>query len=112
VSAVDRQPSPFGVLAKRIRESRGYAVADVTSRGHLSSGYLTMIEKGDRGKQIGRDKVIQIATGLRATDDERDELLRVAGFPPATDLPPSRIHGSGPSSNACCSGPIRRSRRS
>jgi transcriptional regulator with XRE-family HTH domain len=80
-------PSELGVLARRIRESRGYAVADVATRGHLSEGTVSGIETGSRGKRPHRDTVLKLATGLRATDDERDELLRVAGYQVPTDLP-------------------------
>lgn len=83
------EPSPFGKLAKQIREARGYSVAQVADRGGLSEGTVSGVETGARGQRPARDTVLRLATGLRATDDERDELLRRAGWPVDTDLPPS-----------------------
>lgn len=83
------QTPPLGVFVRRIRESRGYTVAEVASRGQLSEGSVSGIETGARGKNPHRDTLLRLAAGLRATDDERDELLRLGGHPPATDLPPT-----------------------
>lgn len=85
----DPQPTSLGQLALRIRKARGYSQAQVAQRGKLSPGYVAMIETGGRGQAIGRDYVLRLAKGVRATDDERDEMLRLAGYRPEGDLPPT-----------------------
>ncbi len=84
-----RSPSPFGVFVRRIREERGYSQAQVSELGGLSDGHLAMIESGARGHRVSRDMVLRIIQGLRATDDQANELQRLAGHPPTTDLPPT-----------------------
>jgi transcriptional regulator with XRE-family HTH domain len=86
---VEREQTPFGRLARQIREARGYTVAQVARRAGLAEGTVSGIETGARGHRSSRDTVLRLATGLRATDDERDELLRRAGWPVETDLPPA-----------------------
>lgn len=76
-------------MVKRIRRERGYSQAQVTELGGLSAGHLGMVETGSRGRNVSRDIALKIARGLRATDDERDELLRLAGHPVDGDLPPT-----------------------
>lgn len=74
---------------RRIRVARGYSQAEVTQRGGFSNGYLGMIETGQRGSNPSRETVLRVATGLRATDAERNEMLRVAGYPSDLDVPPA-----------------------
>jgi transcriptional regulator with XRE-family HTH domain len=80
-------PSPFGALVHRIRAQRGYSLAAVAARAGLAESYIQMIEKGKRGSKPSKDTVISLAQGLKATDDERAELLRLGGHPLAEDLP-------------------------
>lgn len=81
MSSPDNAPlSAFAQMVKRIRVSRGYSQAAVTARAGLSAGYIGMIENGQRGRRPSHDTVLRLAVGLRATDDEREELLRAAGY--------------------------------
>lgn len=81
----------FGTLVKRYREARNMSQERLAELAKLSSGYISLIETGNRGKRPSRDTVIGIAQAL---DADVVEFLRVAGrLEPADDINPdgSRI---------------------
>lgn len=83
----DTSLSPFARRVKELRNLRGLSQQAVARTGEFSPGYIGGIETGDRGKQPTRDLVMKIAKGLRATREETDELLRLAGYVTAGEVP-------------------------
>lgn len=86
-AAEDRVLSPFARRVAELRNLRGYSQQMVATAGGFSPGYIGSIESGDRGRRPSRDMVLKIARGLRATDQETDELLRLAGYLTADAVP-------------------------
>lgn len=84
-------PTPFGVLVKKLREGRGISQNALNQAAGLSSGYVSQLESGQRGKRPSREKVLAIAQGLQADAAETEALLRAANLHNGGPLvPPGR----------------------
>lgn len=78
----------FGALLKRKRKAAGLSQSALAKAAGISPSHLNRIEKGDRNPPPA-DKILRIASALRLSPAETDQLLVAAGYAPR--------HGSLPS---------------
>lgn len=71
--------TPLGQLVERLRTQRGMSQNALNRAANLSTGYVSQLESGARGKRPSREKVLALAQGLDANERETAELLRLAG---------------------------------
>lgn len=72
----------FGTELTRYRLRAGLAGSVVARSAGISAGYLSRIERAER-EPPRRSIVVAMADCLHLNDQERDDLLRLAGFAPA-----------------------------
>lgn len=68
----------FGAILRQHRERRRLSQADLAALAGFDHSYPSRLESQIR--RPSRDAIIKLSTALRLSDDERDELLRAAGF--------------------------------
>lgn len=78
----------FGSLLKRKRTAAGLSQSALAKAARISPSHLNRIEKGDRNPPPA-DKVLQIASALRLSPAETDQLLVAAGYAPRSGSLPS-----------------------
>lgn len=71
---------PFGRVFKELRLKSGLSQQAVASKAEVSTGYIGLIETGQRGAKPSQDVVKRIALALGANIDETEALLRAAGW--------------------------------
>lgn len=69
---------PFGVLLRKLRESRGVRQADVAGKIEKTASYVTLLEKGERKPPQDLDTLHKIAEYLQLSVHERNALVRRA----------------------------------
>lgn len=87
------EATALGKLVKRMREQRGLSQNQLNKDSGLSGGYVSQLESGARGRRVGRDQVLKLARGLRASMKETERLLQASGhldgLPAGSDQRPS-----------------------
>ncbi|GAA0598571.1 helix-turn-helix domain-containing protein [Kribbella sandramycini] len=81
------QPEDVGLPRAPRRRSNGLRREEVAELAGISADYYSRIEQ-QRGPRPSEPLLNALADGLRLTDDERDHLFRLAGFP----NPPRHLH--------------------
>jgi transcriptional regulator with XRE-family HTH domain len=77
------QPADVGLPRDRRRRTGGLRREEVAALANMSTDFYARIEQ-QRGSRPSRETVAALARGLRLTLDERDHLLRLAGY----EVPP------------------------
>lgn len=76
------QPEEVGLPRARRRRSTGLRREEVAELAQISTDYYTRIEQ-QRGPRPSEQLLSALAEGLRLSDDERNHLFRLAGYPNA-----------------------------
>lgn len=79
------QPEDVGLPRGQRRRTRGLRREEVAALSHMSADYYARLERGD-GPHPSEQMMAAIAQGLHLSRDERDHVLRLAGY-----QPPARI---------------------
>lgn len=75
-----RSTAEFGVLLKRMRESRRVSQSKLAERADFDHSYVSRLESGAR--MPTREAVERLAEALAVAQSEQDTLLASAGFLP------------------------------
>lgn len=78
----------FASLLKRKRKASGLSQSALAKAAGISPSYLNRIEKGDRNPPPA-DTILRIASALRLSPAETDQLLVAAGYAPRRSSLPS-----------------------
>lgn len=78
MAPVDEGATEFGRVVERLRNERNMSQERVAELAGLSDGYISLIERGQRGKRPGRDTVLALA---QAFNVDANVLLQAAGLP-------------------------------
>jgi len=78
----------FASLLKRKRKASGLSQSALAKAAGISPSYLNRIEKGDRNPPPA-DTILRIASALRLSPAETDQLLVAAGYAPRRSPLPS-----------------------
>jgi transcriptional regulator with XRE-family HTH domain len=81
------QPEDVGLPRARRRRSSGLRREEVAELAGISADYYSRMEQ-QRGPRPSEQLLSALAEGLRLSDDERNHLFRIAGYP----NPPRHLH--------------------
>lgn len=70
---------PFAAALKELRKAHGLSQAAVAERAGVSTGYVGLLEIGERGSRPSYDVVKRFARAVSASVEETERLMRAAG---------------------------------
>ena len=75
-----RELTPFGQVFRELRSQQGLSQVAIATRAGVSTGYVGLIETGNRGAKPSLDVVKRFAQALNANLDQTEQLLKAAGW--------------------------------
>jgi transcriptional regulator with XRE-family HTH domain len=69
----------LGPLLRYFRKQQDMTQQEVASRAGIATSYIGLIEQGQRGTRLGRDKTRSLAQALNLNLDETEMLYRAVG---------------------------------